>query len=444
MAQNPAPSLLVLNLLPQADPAVVERALSAYLDGESGPALTRIEPNRYVLSRSVYKRLRVQGGLGSAVQTLAGIPGVATVDPVDAPKVIEWMEHGLAKEPIQPGQAAPADEISWNLKAVRAPAAWSLFGQGERPWQRIRIAQLDTGYTPIDCFGPWSSIGLSASMKAELGQNYFDENERRPIDPLDESGTPGHGTRIGSVITGYDRGRFSGVAPGVQIVPYRVTNFVVIDTLWNRNHLHCALDDAMGAAECEVVNISLGDPCRPPRATGAAIDRAYMRGVIVCAAAGNVTSEVTYPGRHARAITAGGSTPDDKPWSGGSRGDRVTVSAPAHNVRRARVFKNGSNGYSSDYSEVEGDGTSYATAHLSAAAALWIAFHGRNLDQYGRTWRRIEAFRAALTASARVPQGWPDHGFGAGVLDIEALLKLPLPNPETLRFQEDIAADDLY
>jgi len=39
-----------------------------------------------------------------------------------------------------------------------------------------------------------------------------------------------------------------------------------------------------------------------------AIDFAYERGVIVCAAAGNVISEVIYPGRFNRVVTVGGLT----------------------------------------------------------------------------------------------------------------------------------------
>ncbi|MBL8671701.1 MAG: S8/S53 family peptidase [Alphaproteobacteria bacterium] len=446
MPDAAAPSFLAIAVPDPASLGRIEADLAPFKGGEAGPALTRLDDARYVVARSVYKRLRLAQGLGGAVQVLRAIPGVARVDPLEADAVVRAMRDGLAREPAAPS-AAPAAPSSWNLDAVRAPAAWDLFpgGRAGMAWRGTRIAQLDTGYAPIPCFGPWSPQGQSDSMLADIGINVFDPGGGRPLDPLDPSGTPGHGTRIGSVIAGFEDGRFSGVAPRAAIVPYRVTNFVVIDTLWNRNRLDLALDHAVTHGACSVVNVSLGDPCNPPRALGQAIDRAYQQGIIICAAAGNVTSEVTYPGRHARTVAAGGITPEDRPWTGGSRGPRVDICAPAQSVNRVRVFKDAApGGYRWDVSQDEGDGTSYACAHLSAAAALWVAFHGSAIEaRYGRTWRRVEAFRAALRASARVPSGWSRADFGAGILDIASLLQAPLPDPLALHFVADVAEDDV-
>jgi serine protease len=80
------------------------------------------------------------------------------------------------------------------------------------------------------------------------------------------------------------------------------------------------------------------------------------------------------------------------------------------------------------------NGTSYAVAHLAAAAALWLAHHGHQLltNKYGV--RRIQAaFLAALRwpGVCVIPPGW-DPGYGLGRVDLLALLNAPLPEPADL------------
>jgi hypothetical protein len=80
------------------------------------------------------------------------------------------------------------------------------------------------------------------------------------------------------------------------------------------------------------------------------------------------------------------------------------------------------------------NGTSYAVAHLAAAAALWLAYHGRQalINKYGA--KRIQA---AFLTTLRwpgvcvVPAGW-DPDYGVGRVDLLALLKAPLPRPQDL------------
>jgi hypothetical protein len=79
-------------------------------------------------------------------------------------------------------------------------------------------------------------------------------------------------------------------------------------------------------------------------------------------------------------------------------------------------------------------GTSYAVAHLAAAAALWLAHHGRQflINKYG-----ARLLQAAFLTTVRwpgvcvVPPGW-DPGYGVGRVDLPALLTAPLPEPADL------------
>lgn len=438
-----APSIVVIDIAGENFLPGIERALAPYIGDEAGKAFIRISPKSFALSRSVYRRLRDAVGTPSSLTYIANQPGVARARLVNAPDVVAVMHDDMHElVPV----VAPGATTGWNLRAVRAPQAWDMFqgGLAAAPWSQIRIGQLDTGYTPHPCFGFDAAGQLTADtwMRGDLGLNVFDGGGR-PVDPMPKSGTPGHGTRIGSVICGYAGTTITGVAPRVTVVPYRVTDFVVIDSLWGRNQLQVALRHAMRESSCDVISISLGDPCRPNPEMGKAIDEAYMEGVLVCCAAGNITSEVTYPGRYRRTLTAGGlSSKNDKPWTGGSRGQRVDIAAPADEILRGIVLQRGGTS-SFDYGDLDADGTSYATAHLSATAALWLAYHGSKLESlYGRTWRRVEAFRHVLRGSARKPAGWNDKDFGAGILDIPNLLGTPLPDPGSLRMIETLAENE--
>lgn len=434
----PPPSFIVLTLAEGTDPAAVDDAIRRMVDDpqQAGTTLTPLGNRRYALARAAQKtllaRLNPTTGRAVLVEWLMAIPGIAAAEPIAG----DVLRAEYAARPIDalPAPAAPIagppGGISWNVAMVRAPEAWDLLGGvAARPWQTIRVGHIDTGYTLHPVLG--FENGVSPFDRVQDGINYREGG--LPLDPLDYVGQPGHGTRTSSVLCGNAPQTLLGVAPGVTVVPYRITDCVVIDTIVTHTRFAEAIRHAVVHAACDVLSVSLGDPCFPPRAVGEAVDAAYEAGVILVAAAGNLTSEVTFPGRYSRAITAGGVTAERKPWTGASRGARVDICAPAENVVRANTRRvNGAMLF--ELLDKEGDGTSYATVHVAGAAALWLAHHGAALRPLRGTWQLVESFRACLRAGAVTPpMAWPSSGWGAGILDIVRLLQAPLPDPASLR-----------
>jgi subtilisin family serine protease len=349
----------------------------------------------------------------------------------------------------------PSDD--WNLEMVRAREARELLPEGPDgasvDWGDVRVAHLDTGYTRHPVFGDWEA-GESWIQHAS-GKDFVDGGD--PLDPCDYDGNPGHGTRTASVLCGrlQDPGIASelGVAPGLPVVPVRVVRWVVLSPESARERVAEGIRFAFEQG-IPVVSISLGTPSFVPGTTGGmgrAVDDAYEAGVIIVAAAGQIVNSVTYPGKYDRTIGVGGVDWQRRIWFDYNAGrDRVDVWAPAHEVLRADPLAPdpaqarapiegddpgafaGSSGGSSSGALGKGSGTSYATVHVAAAAAMWLRLRGADIAKtYGKPWQKVEAFRQLLRTTASPINGQKPAN-GTGVLDIRALLEAGLPDPSTL------------
>lgn len=343
---------------------------------------------------------------------------------------------------VQPAFAGPYD---WHIdhRGVGASDAWSMFvtqkgATTHLPWADVRVAHIDTGYTEHAALG-WGN-GSSTYVLPSQGRDFWSgaHDQDGPRDPF-LPGFPGHGTRISAAIAGFypgaSGGPFYGVAPGVQIIPYRVTDSVIADHV--QHHIRDAIREAI-ATGCHVVNISLGS-LRPSQSLAAALDEAYDAGLIVVCAAGQVWGEVIYPGRFNRCVTMGGVGPGLKPWRSAATGIHVDLCGPADEVRRVLAQDLPPGQTATGIAPQTGDGTSYATACCSGAAALWLAWHGLDTlkQKYGPTglWQIPKAFKYLAMNTAK-PGNWPGHitdKYGRGVLNIPALLQAPLPAAGTMR-----------
>jgi len=354
----------------------------------------------------------------------------------------------------------------WNLGMVYAREARAMLPRtaaGAIDWGDVRVGHLDTGYTRSPVFGDLQA-GQSW-LRPDLGLNLVD-GTADPLDPLNYEGNPGHGTRTLSVICGdaklVDPVNESeiGVAPGLPVVPVRVVNSVVLIRERHREAVAEGIRHAV-AQGCRVISISLGVPFFAGHRTGGlgkAVDRAYEAGVIIAAAGGQVIDRVTYPGKYNRTIGVGGVTWQRRVWFAYEQGqEMIDVWAPAEDVPVAdrHVEPN-----QTALAPVEGDdpgsfdvlsgssaamagslglkltkskGTSFATAHVAAAAAMWLRLRGADLNRrYDEPWQRVEAFRRLLRHRNQQALHGQSSRDGARVLTIDRLLDTPLPDAGSL------------
>jgi len=196
-----------------------------------------------------------------------------------------------------------------------------------------------------------------------------------------------------------------------------------------------------------VINISLGRRSGH-KEMGEAVDAAYEKGIIIVAAAGQVTHSVVFPARYERCIAVAGiekrpgrtfgvyAPYDDEDdgyayvdvWAPARGFPRATLSSPVADNPPPASYVYGFHD--------PADGTTYAATHVSAAAALWLAFHGAALEaRYAQPWMRIEAFRRLLLTHnpvsvfpVQVTRELRRRGNRAFPLKMLALLKAPLPD----------------
>lgn len=336
----------------------------------------------------------------------------------------------------------------WNIDVVRAREAMArvspLLGPAN-DWAGILIAHLDTGFTDHEVFNLESA---TPAIRIADGANFMDPGVVEPRDPLDYDRVienPGHGTRTLGLLCGNRENGYVGVCPGVPVVPYRITNSVVL-TGGRIDNLGRAIMDAVDRNGASVISISLGADSlfenARLHALGRAVDHAYESGVIVCGAAGQTENSpatlgnTVYPGRYSRSILVGGINERRKICFDYDSGrEFIDVWAPADNVPRPDALA----GQTPPFTDIgPGDGTSFATVHVAAAAAMWLRVRGQELNDGGYTgWRRVEAFRESLRSSFS-PIAGNDAPFGkpapnnTGILDCVRLLDGKLARLEDL------------
>ncbi len=348
----------------------------------------------------------------------------------------------VATTPAAPGEPFPNDpglaktpggwsELQWNFDGeygVEAPGAWqNLIADHAPGGQGVVVAVLDTGVAYASR-GRFRLLTRLLPLPVRAGWDFVAHN-RYPND------RNGHGTDVaGTIAEATNNGKgLTGLAYGVRIMPVRVLNSEGNgDAATIAKGVRFAVNHG-----ARVINLSLEFPggitASDIPELISALRYAHRHRVVVIAAAGNEAhSAAAFPARAPNVIAVGASTEHGCLASYSNFGTGVTLVAPGGgpdanlpgdpncnpDLASGRdVFQVTFLGTSPRQFGIPGgyEGTSMATPHVAATAAMIIAS-----GVLGRhpTPAQVEA---RLIATAR-PLGGPSDSrlYGAGLLDAAA------------------------
>ena len=378
-----------------------------------------------VAPRTRVVRTRPGQTVGERAAELRRRPGVLSA----TPNLIARAAY-IPNDPGRAGVPGGWQQLQWNFVGpfgVNAPAAWDHTGEaGRLGGAGVVVAVLDTGVAYADHRGTARSPDLRGNRFVQ-GRDLVDGDGK----PDDENG---HGTHVASTIAEtIDNGvGVTGLAFGAQIMPVRVLD------RWGEGDSAAISKGIRFAARkgADVINLSFefgaGVTAGQIPDILDALRYARRKGVLVVGASGNsARASVAYPARAAAVLSVGATTEHGCLADYSNKGRTLDLVAPGGgpdaaiagdpNCRPSELegrsivqmtFRSSrrSFGLPMNYT-----GTSMATPHVSATAALVIA------SGVIGPHPSPAALEARLKASARdLGAPGPDSTYGAGLVDAAA------------------------
>jgi serine protease len=370
------PGEVIVRYAPSADRAV--RAAAQRATGTGRP--------RAFAPRTRLLHIRDGESVAATVAELRRRPGVVSA----APNMLAHASDYIPNDPGQPGGAIGGwQRLQWNFSAesgVNAPAAWGRMNAVGRPGgSGVKVAVLDTGVA----YATHRRFRRSPDLHNRFVRGYdFVDRDPYPDD------LNGHGTHVASTIAESTGNGFgvTGLAYGARLMPVRVLN---------RSGTGDSVTISAGiryAARhgAKVINLSFEFDASVTRGQIPdildALRYARRKGALVVAASGNFSAHtVAYPARASTVMAVGATTEHLCQADYSNSGSNLDVVAPGGGLDAdlpgdpnchpgaepagrdvyQMTFTHGSVrsfGLPSGY-----EGTSMATPHVSATAALIIA-----------------------------------------------------------------------
>lgn len=254
---------------------------------------------------------------------------------------------------------------------IRAAEAWDV----TRGAANITIAIIDEG---VDYTHP------DLNVPGKLVTGYDAVNRTNDPNPANDDA---HGTAcagIAAAASGNGAG-LSGVAPGCRIMGIRIAYGAGGGWVTSDSKIADGINTAV-ARGADVLSNSWGGGSPSTPITNAIRNARTAgrggRGCVVCFAAGNDNSAVSYPGNLAEVITVAAcnewgerkstTSRDGETWWGSNFGPEVDVSAPGVHITTTDIRGNRGYNHNGDYTTTF-NGTSAATPHVAGVAALILS-----------------------------------------------------------------------
>lgn len=314
-----------------------------------------------------------------------------------------------------PAPSGVIREVPWAQDVYDAPGKIWPFSTGAG----VTVAVIDSG---VD--------GRHPQLRGQVlpGYDYVREIREGNVDCLP------HGTAVASIIAAKRVSGigFFGLAPDAKILPVRITNTVQLSPdaePLDPGTLADAIDYAVDQ-DAQVLNISAVVYGHDPRLANA-VSRALAAGAVVVAAVGNGHSGqrdgtgptdpslTPYPAAYDGVIGVGALGPDGQRLESSQIGGYVDLVAPGGEVIAAAV--GGHDTY---------DGTSFASAYVSASAALLLAQRPGVSGLSVRSARAAAVTRRLLATASPVAGASNSLSYGHGLVDPYRALTEPVPGGE--------------
>ena len=238
----------------------------------------------------------------------------------------------------------------WNMEMIKSPYWWQ-YGLDTK---NIKIGIIDSG---------------SPDRHPDITQNIAPGVDYTGTGIYD---TYGHSTFISGILASDTNNLMgtAGILPSSTVIPFKVFTEKKTDSAI----VIKAFYDAVDVYQCDVINLSLTFDSYI-ESFKYAIEHAVSKNIIVVAAVGNdgnketeIATTIKYPAGYDNVIGVGSLTYSKKRASHSQYNSSVDVMAPGESIYSSSLTKDGKNNLIHSYSR--GTGTSYATPHVTAAAAI--------------------------------------------------------------------------
>ena len=369
-----------------------------------------------------------RGAAADVAAVVNALKGHSAVESVEANQNYRLFDQDLevgaaaTNETLKPNPGKPNDPMyksQWHMDMVHAEGAWALTQGGG-----VIVAVIDTGVSPgILPNGSKSKLKRVPDLKETefvAGFNFVNNNQ----DPSDGNG---HGTHVAGTIAQSTNNAFGvvGLAPKAKIMPIKVLSDRGSGTVADiANGIRFAADHG-----AKVINMSLGGGMYSS-ALARAVKYAHDKGVTLACAAGNGgRQKVEYPAAYEGCVAVSALGPDGKLAFYSSYGKETDIAAPGGDTR-VDLNKDGlpdgvlQNTIGRDDPNSHGffpfQGTSMATPHVAAAAALVISTGVTDPDRVEKVLKdsskklndAIRYGAGGLDACSAVKKGSRDHSLG--------------------------------